>query len=153
MGLVLRPGGIWGGCLDSQTMKGSPVATSSARGGGGTARGKRASSLLAQNHGQRPTPTSREPGGLAAASPSWSPSLGGEGGPGRKADFSGKERKLPGSSIMGRGLGPSPTTTGIHGEATAEGRKRPLPAPLPGGGGHRVGTPERSHSLCKAPNV
>ena len=132
-------------------MKSSPGATSSAQGRGGGRRegeGRRASSLLARSHGQRPTPPppTRAAGGLASAS--GSPATA--GGSPRQADFSRKERKLPCSGIMGRGLAPSPTTTGIRGESSAEGRKRPLPAPLPGGGGHRVATPERSHPLREA---
>lgn len=104
-------------------MKGSPGATSSARGRGWGRRegeGRRASSFSpeATVSGRHPPPQ-RAPGGLASAF--GSPATAGESP--RKADFSRKERKLPGSGIMGRGLAPSPTTTGIRGESSAEGKE------------------------------
>lgn len=88
--------------LDSQTMKSSPVATNSAQ-GAGRGQGKKG------EKGERPSllkPAVRSrlrvPGHR-------------RGGP-RRQDFSGKERKLPGVGIMGRGLVPSPTT-GMWGES------------------------------------
>lgn len=69
-GLVQCPGGIRGdGWLDSQTMKGSLMASSLVRGREKGERregkGRRPSSLLAQSHGQRPTPPPQGAGGPA----------------------------------------------------------------------------------------
>lgn len=82
-----------------------PGGHSFSPGGGGRAKARGVSSPLAQSHGQRPPPqgAGRPDPGLGLRAPGHRAR-----GP-RKADFSRKERKLPGSSIMGRGLAPSPT--------------------------------------------
>lgn len=70
----------------------------------------------------------------AAASGSWATE---EGAPGRQ-DFSGKERKLPGVGIMGRGLVPSPPHRYLRGVKWLEEDEK----------GRRVGRAEHGHSYA-----
>lgn len=129
-------------------MKDSLVASSSVRGGkrgsGGRARGDDQApfSPKATVSGRHPHP--RAPGDPPSAT---------AGGSLRKADFSRRERKLPGSGIMGRGPAPSPPPQVAAGSRGLREGRGPLPAPQPGAGGHRVRIPDRSHPLREAPNM